>query len=60
MGKESSRLRDHARQCREMVERAKDDPMRLTLTNMAKGLDAEADKIDSDEPNEISPEETEG
>jgi len=60
MGKESSRLRDHARQCREMVERATDDPMRLTLTNMAKGLDAEADKIDFDQPKEISPGKTPG
>jgi DNA-binding ferritin-like protein len=39
-------LRDRARQCREMAQKAGDEPMRSMLERMAADMEKEADRIE--------------
>ena len=49
MGEEADRFRARAKQCRELARNARDPASRRELTNMAKELDEEADKIEAEE-----------
>lgn len=49
MGEEADSFRKRAAQCRDLARIARDEESRLTLTDMADDLDAEADRIDAKE-----------
>jgi hypothetical protein len=55
MSEEADRFRRRAQQCRDLAERARDDYSRITLAQMARELEEEADKIDAEEVAEPKP-----
>lgn len=49
MTEDAARFRRRAHQCRHLAERARDEYSRDTLSQMARELEEEADKIDAEE-----------
>lgn len=47
---DSAHFRSRARQCRSLAESARDEASRRELNDMAEELDAEADRIDGEDP----------